>query len=418
MATDGASRVCPECSKPLAPGQAFCASCGAPLSPPISTQMGRNLPPDSWDTVAEADDRARNHPLAMSRTRTGLLLAIIGFALAWIPFAGGVGGLILLIGVVFLWLGRRGFGADHHRNVTAGGVCILLALLLGIGVGVWFASSLVSAAGAAGATPASVGATLTSDLGTLLEVSVATTALISVGYLLLPVRARRRNHARAARGSARAFDPVCGGDLPCPRAADLLGRGPVDRRVDHQSRTGPSDPNSLGALGSCADSTGFVVRVRVPIACVRARPSDRLPSPPLPRGANPTGGLDRIPRIAATVVCRASRAARRVRPSPVAGQKEGPPASAEHGNRLLGEMGGASEWLQVGLLNRDVKETGPLGDLCELVRLEEPKPGGERLRRRGSSPERGRSTEDRDPASRVKGPADLPEGRRPGPART
>lgn len=186
MATDGASRVCPECSKPLAPGQAFCASCGAPLSPPISTQMGRNLPPDSWDTVAEADDRARNHPLAMSRTRTGLLLAIIGFALAWIPFAGGVGGLILLIGVVFLWLGRGGFGADHHRNVTAGGVCILLALLLGIGVGVWFASSLVSAAGAAGATPASVGATLTSDLGTLLEVSVATTALISVGYLLLP----------------------------------------------------------------------------------------------------------------------------------------------------------------------------------------------------------------------------------------
>jgi len=77
------------------------------------------------------------------RTDTGLLLLVIGFALIWIPYVAFVADLIVLIGIIFLILGRRAYGPDHHRNVVVGGVLFLITVVAAIGLAIWFAAALV-----------------------------------------------------------------------------------------------------------------------------------------------------------------------------------------------------------------------------------------------------------------------------------
>src|SRR5947209_19568709 len=72
------------------------------------------------------------HHLAgkIDNTRTGLLLLIIGLALSWIPFIGGLAGLVALIGALLVILGRGAFGREHARNTILALVCCFV----GIGV--------------------------------------------------------------------------------------------------------------------------------------------------------------------------------------------------------------------------------------------------------------------------------------------
>src|SRR3989442_14543928 len=56
---------------------------------------------------------------------TGLLLLVIGVLIAWIPFAGFIGGIVGFIGGIvgfiggiLVYIGREPFGADHVRNTT------------------------------------------------------------------------------------------------------------------------------------------------------------------------------------------------------------------------------------------------------------------------------------------------------------
>src|SRR2546425_5211322 len=49
---------------------------------------------------------------------TGLLLLIVGVLIAWIPFAGFIGGIVGFIGGILVLVGREPFGPDHRRNIT------------------------------------------------------------------------------------------------------------------------------------------------------------------------------------------------------------------------------------------------------------------------------------------------------------
>jgi uncharacterized membrane protein len=75
------------------------------------------------------------------QTITGLLLMVVAFALAWIPFVDIVGGILALVGLIYLWNGRRELGPVHSDEVKVG----VLLLVVAVGVGVAGAIALVAA---------------------------------------------------------------------------------------------------------------------------------------------------------------------------------------------------------------------------------------------------------------------------------
>jgi len=183
--TAGSSR-CPACGGPAEPGARFCSRCGQAL--PAAAPELTYAPPGqaSWGTVADVEAVGYDGNRTADRTRTGVLLMILSFALAWIPYVAFVGGILALIGIVFLWLGRAGFGPDHRRNVVAGCVCVLLGILVSLFAALWFASAVVSAAATTSTTLSGVGAALQSALEGLLVSAVVAGALGALGYVLLP----------------------------------------------------------------------------------------------------------------------------------------------------------------------------------------------------------------------------------------
>ena len=68
----------------------------------------------------------------INRTKTGLLLLLIGGLLSWVPFIGLLGSLLLLIGAIFVILGRKAFGAGHSRNVVLAIVVFFVAIISGV----------------------------------------------------------------------------------------------------------------------------------------------------------------------------------------------------------------------------------------------------------------------------------------------
>ncbi|MDE1822593.1 MAG: hypothetical protein KGI98_17290, partial [Euryarchaeota archaeon] len=102
------------------------------------------------------------------RTSTGLLLMVIGFALAWVPYINAIAGLLALIGIILVFLGRRGYDARHHQYVVVGGVLYAISFLgivvLTLGLVASLASDLTASGPSSGGS--SVGQALSGDLST------------------------------------------------------------------------------------------------------------------------------------------------------------------------------------------------------------------------------------------------------------
>jgi hypothetical protein len=64
----------------------------------------------------------------IDRTKTGLLLLVIGFLVGWVPIVGLVSIVIELIGAILVIMGRRTFGPEHARNVILSIVIFVVAL--------------------------------------------------------------------------------------------------------------------------------------------------------------------------------------------------------------------------------------------------------------------------------------------------
>jgi len=54
----------------------------------------------------------------IDRTKTGVLILLIGSLIGWIPIIGALGGLLTLIGAILVIVGRKAFGSIHRRNVV------------------------------------------------------------------------------------------------------------------------------------------------------------------------------------------------------------------------------------------------------------------------------------------------------------
>jgi hypothetical protein len=100
----------------------------------------------------------------IDRTRTGVLLLLIGTLLSWIPIAQIFGSLLLLIGAILVILGRKAFGPAHSRFVVISILVFILGFVITI-VGGFILGFTLAAAYLGGApTPAALQSAFSNSL--------------------------------------------------------------------------------------------------------------------------------------------------------------------------------------------------------------------------------------------------------------
>jgi len=141
-------RYCPKCGHANQAQFQFCASCSGPLPPVMAAPppMVAMMPPPgyAWTPYGWQDLERQKQ---IDRTKTGALLLVVAFGIAWIPLVGAIGGIVQLIAIIFMALGRKGFGPAHARNVLLGVVLWLIGILLAVVVGVLAALRIIGAFG-------------------------------------------------------------------------------------------------------------------------------------------------------------------------------------------------------------------------------------------------------------------------------
>src|SRR3989442_8726974 len=149
-----ASNICPKCGFMNQAGWTFCANCGSPAAmaggmPPA----GRALtPPPAYPAYPGygygASPWEAERQKQINRTKSGLLLMLIGGLISWLPFGIGIlGSILLLIGAIFVILGRKAFGAGHSRNVVIAIVVFFVGVIGAIALGVILFAAIIAAGG-------------------------------------------------------------------------------------------------------------------------------------------------------------------------------------------------------------------------------------------------------------------------------
>lgn len=188
------SITCPRCGAANTLGTLFCVNCGSSLTAPAQGAMGAPsaasgsppayppvypgaVPgaPSPWDM-----DRQKN----IDRTRTGILILLIGALISAIPFVGGFGSLFTLIGAILVILGRKAFGVAHRRNV------LISIVVFCLGIAIFIVGTFVTVAMAASslrssmpeAQLAAVVLTLLTNILIVLAVGLLIVSLASVFF--------------------------------------------------------------------------------------------------------------------------------------------------------------------------------------------------------------------------------------------
>ncbi len=164
---------CPRCGFQNTAGYQFCVNCGAPLAAQGTAGPAAGAPPAGAYTVpagyapygAPVDyDRSKR----IDRTKTGVLLLLIGSLLSWIPDIGFVGFLLIFIGAILVILGRKAFGPAHTRNVVVSIILFIVGVIVIIGVALVAAlaniGSVVGPGGTVNITPAFLASTASASL--------------------------------------------------------------------------------------------------------------------------------------------------------------------------------------------------------------------------------------------------------------
>ncbi len=119
------------------------------------------------------------------RTITGLLLLAIGFGLLWIPYVSFLGEILGFVGVILVFLGRGGYGADHRISVNYGATLIVIAIILGFFLVISIAAEILSIPSQPGITLSQAGSELSGALQNLFVGTAAVGILASWGEVLL-----------------------------------------------------------------------------------------------------------------------------------------------------------------------------------------------------------------------------------------
>jgi len=193
--------ICEECGAVSSAGARFCANCGGPLASVIQPQSS------ATGTISDVQPRAAlgysaplpvQHATAdVSRTKTGLLLLIVGTLLGPLPYVNLVGGILAIIGAILVIVGRKEFGAAHSRNT------IWSIIIFCVGLTTVFVSSIVffmavTSAAFAHATgnaldPATLSQTLSSSFNTLLIGAAIGGAILGIAQVLFTYAIQNQN---------------------------------------------------------------------------------------------------------------------------------------------------------------------------------------------------------------------------------
>ncbi len=187
--------VCPRCGTSNTPDAKFCVSCGNPLagvaqpqvpSAPYPSAAPGLQPHAAYDYAAAmaAQDRTRQ----IDRTKTGLLLLLIGIILGPIPYVNFVGGILVIIGAILVILGRNAFGPAHSRNTIWAVIIFIISIGVIVAGAVAFALAILSAtiANSTGNTidPTVLAQSLSSSFTTLLILAAVGGAVGGIANVL------------------------------------------------------------------------------------------------------------------------------------------------------------------------------------------------------------------------------------------
>jgi len=189
---------CTRCGSANVAGARLCIGCGSPMSmvgppqAPIAPAPGtgpvfQQPPPYNYAAYA-AQMAAQNRVREIDRTKTGLLLLIIGILLGPIPYVVYVGGILVIIGAILVILGRKAFGPIHSRNTIWSVVIYIIGIGIVIAGSVAFIFAVVSAsvANAAGTSlsQATVSQSLSSSFNILLVAAAIGGAVLGIAQVL------------------------------------------------------------------------------------------------------------------------------------------------------------------------------------------------------------------------------------------
>ena len=178
-----AGRFCQECGAPNEAIAQYCARCGSVLragvppaeGPPASPAPGPYpaypppaappgaAPPPLYSPYPYPPMYGPAYPYAgpypgyadfgliekrkqVDRTKTGLLLLVVGFLLGWVPVVSGIGGILAFIGAILVIMGRKAFGDRHANLVIIAVVVYVVSFVLLVVVIAWFAITTFQAA--------------------------------------------------------------------------------------------------------------------------------------------------------------------------------------------------------------------------------------------------------------------------------
>jgi hypothetical protein len=120
----------------------------------------------------------------ISRTKTGLLLLIVGTLLGPLPYVNFVGGILAIIGAILVIVGRKEFGPAHSRNT-------IWSIII-------FCLQAVTSAAFANTTgntlnPATLSQTLSSSFNTLLIGAAIGAAILGIAQVLFTYAIQNQN---------------------------------------------------------------------------------------------------------------------------------------------------------------------------------------------------------------------------------
>ncbi len=181
--------MCPKCGFSNQPGYAFCSNCGSPLAagPAAAGAPPGYAPPYAVPPMPAytygASPWAYERTKQVDRTKTGILLLLIGSLLSWIPYGISlVGWLLLLIGAILVILGRKAFGPTHARNVVISIVLFFVGIIVAVVVAVIAFLSVLSGFIGSGSVPTA--AALQSAMTAVLVGGIAGAVILGIAEVL------------------------------------------------------------------------------------------------------------------------------------------------------------------------------------------------------------------------------------------
>jgi len=233
----------------------------------------------------------------IDRTKTGILLLLIGSLLSWIPFVNLIGYVLLLVGAILVILGRKAFGRAHSRNVIISIVMFVVGILVAIVVAVIVLFSNISGFLTGGGAPTP--AALASALNAILIGGIVGAVIVGIAEVLFTYALQAQTGRIllwAAYGANMALSVAIYAILS-PLLAGVLTQSDYNGLVGQQSTLGLLSVIPA-ALFATADYLAWsrISRGEIPAPPAQppmpatAPPFWNPPSPPAPPASPPPSG--------------------------------------------------------------------------------------------------------------------------------